>query len=406
MRISFALSISLLVFGFGAPAQEPAIVIRAGTVIDGKGGVQRNMNIVVRGSRIAEITPKTSLPVTYDLSGATLSPGWIDTHVHPNWYFGPDGKLVPEETGPAEEIVLNEAANNYAMLMAGFTTVQSVGSPHDKSVRDAIEQGRIPGPRLITSLGSLTDASGSPEQIRQWIRQKVKEGADVVKLFATKSIRDGGAQSMTDAQIQAAISEAKALGKRTVVHAHASPGARVAILAGCTTIEHGTLLDEDVFELMAKHGVYFDPNFLVLHNYLDTRPKFEGVGNFNEAGFAMMTKVLPNLAKTLQMAEAHKVKVVIGTDAVAGAHGKNAEEFIYRVKDAGQKPMNALLSGTSVAAESLGLGNRIGTVAPGLEADLVATDGNPLDDITNMRKVVFVMKGGKVYKNVPVARRR
>jgi imidazolonepropionase-like amidohydrolase len=373
-------------------------------VIDGKGGVQRNMNIVARGSRIAEITPKTSLPVTYDLSGATLSPGWIDTHVHPNWYFGRDGKLVPEETGPAEDIILNEAANNYAMLMAGFTTVQSVGSPHDKNVRDAIEQGRIPGPRLLTSLGALTDASGSPEQIRQWIRQKVKEGADVVKLFATKSIRDGGTQSMTDAQIQAAISEAKALGKRTVVHAHASPGARVAILAGCTTIEHGTLLDEDVFDLMAKHGVYFDPNFLVLHNYLDTRPKFEGVGNFNEAGFAMMRKVLPNLGKTLQMAEAHKVKLVLGTDAVAGAHGKNAEEFIYRVKDAGQKPMNALLSGTSVAAESLGLGNRIGTVAPGLEADLVATAGNPLDDITNVRQVVFVMKGGKVYKNVPVAR--
>jgi imidazolonepropionase-like amidohydrolase len=157
---------------------------------------------------------------------------------------------------------------------------------------------------------------------------------------------------------------------------------------------------------MAKHGVYFDPNFLVLHNYLDTRPKFEGVGNFNEAGFAMMRKVLPNLPKTIQMAEAHKVKLVIGTDAVAGAHGKNAEEFIYRVKDAGQKPMAALLSGTSVAAESLGLGNRIGAVAPGLEADLVATAGNPLDDITNTRNVLFVMKGGKVYKYMPAARGR
>ena len=204
---------------------------------------------------------------------------------------------------------------------------------------------------------------------------------------------------MTDAQIEAACSEAQAAGRRAVVHAHASSGAKAAVLAGCTAIEHGTMLDDDVLALMAQRGVYFDPNFLVLHNYLENKPKFLGIGNYTEEGFAYMEKALPLVADALRRATAKKVKIVLGTDAVAGAHGRNAEEFIYRVRDGGQKPVDAILSGTSIAAASLGLEDRIGSVAPGLEADLVATDGNPLDDITAVRRVVFVMKGGKVYKN-------
>ena len=406
MRIPFAVPAALLLWCFCARAQDLPIVIRAGTVIDGKGGVARNQNIVIRGSRIAEITPKTSLPVTYDLSRATLSPGWIDTHVHLTWHFDRNGRLAPLEGEPPQETILHAAANAYATLMGGFTTVQSLGAALDKDVRDAVEQGLLPGPRILTSLGSLNETSGSPEQIREWIQRQVKEGADVVKLFTTKSIRDGGAQSMSDAQIQAACGEAKALGKRAVAHAQASDGARAAIRAGCTSIEHGFLLDEDVYGLMAQHGVYFDPNFVVLHNYIDNRPKFLGIGNYTTEGFAMMEKVLPSLRVVLQQALARKVKVVLGTDAVAGAHGRNAEEFVYRVRDGGQKPMEAIVSGTSLAAESLGLQDRVGAAAPGLEADLVATDGNPLDDITAVRRVVFVMKGGKVYKNVALSRRQ
>jgi len=170
------------------------------------------------------------------------------------------------------------------------------------------------------------------------------------------------------------------------------------VMAGCTAIEHGTFLDDATLELMARRGVYFDPNFLVLHNYLDNQPKFLGIGNYNEEGFLAMEKGLPLVAEVLKRARAHRVKVVLGTDGVAGAHGRNAEEFIYRVKEGGDRPMDALTSGASVAAESLGMADRIGAIAEGMQADLVAVEGDPLADITAVRRVAFVMKSGKIYR--------
>jgi imidazolonepropionase-like amidohydrolase len=170
-------------------------------------------------------------------------------------------------------------------------------------------------------------------------------------------------------------------------------------MAGCTSVEHGAFLDDATLQLMADHGTYFDPNFLVLHNYLDNKPKFLGIGNYNEEGFAYMEKGIPMMADVLKKAMAHHVKIVLGTDAVAGSHGRNAEEFIYRVRDGGQPAMDAIISGTSLAAESLGLKDRIGTIAEGMEADIVAIQGDPLKDITTVRNVTFVMKGGKVFRN-------
>jgi imidazolonepropionase-like amidohydrolase len=224
------------------------------------------------------------------------------------------------------------------------------------------------------------------------------DGADVVKLFATASIRDGGKMTMTPEQINAACGEAKAQGLRSVVHAHSTDGARASVMAGCTSIEHGTFLDDAVLELMAQRGVYFDPNFLVLHNYLDNKPKFLGIGNYNEEGFAAMERGIPLVAEVLKRARKHNVKIVLGTDGVAGAHGHNVEEFIYRVKDGGDKPMDAINSGTSVAAESLGMADKIGSIALGMQADLVAIGGDPIANIENMRRIVFVMKGGKVVR--------
>jgi imidazolonepropionase-like amidohydrolase len=149
---------------------------------------------------------------------------------------------------------------------------------------------------------------------------------------------------------------------------------------------------------MAQRGVYFDPNFLVLHNYLENKPKFLNIGNYTEEGFAAMEKGLPLVAEVLRRARRHNVKIVLGTDGVAGAHGRNAEEFIYRVKDGGDKPMDAITAGTSMAAESLGMAGQIGVIADGLQADLVAVNGDPLADITAVRRVTFVMKGGKIYR--------
>ena len=211
---------------------------------------------------------------------------------------------------------------------------------------------------------------------------------------------------MTDEQIRAACSEAHAAGKRAMVHAQGPEGAKAAILAGCNSIEHGNRLTDEVLDLMAQRKVYFDPNFgLLLHNYLENRDRFSG-GNFNDAGFAFMEKGIPIGIDTFKRALMRNIPIVFGTDAVAGANGRNYEEFIYRVRDGGQNPMAAIVAATSTAARSLELGDTIGTIAPGFEADIIATDGNPLQDITAVRRVVFVMKGGKVFKNLATGTRR
>ena len=391
---------TLLSAGAGLSIAQP-IVIKTTTLLDGKGGVLKNKEIVIEGSKISRVADARGT-ATYDLSGLTVMPGWIDTHTHPGWYFNRENRLEQGGRGSIETpaaSALYAEANVYATLMGGFTTIQSVGQEVDKDLRDLINRGVLPGPRIITSLRAVTENTGDPDKIRAYVDKMKADGADVIKLFATASIRDGGKQTMTDEQIQATCSEATKLGLRSVVHAHAPGGARAAVLAGCTSIEHGAFLDDATLQLIADHGAYFDPNFLVLHNYLENKPKFLGIGNYNEEGFAYMEKGIPMMADVLKRARAHHLKIVLGTDAVAGSHGRNAEEFIYRVRDGGQPAMEAIVSGTSLAAESLRLGDKIGSVADGMEADLVAVSGNPLDDITAVRNVVFVMKGGKVYKN-------
>jgi imidazolonepropionase-like amidohydrolase len=399
MKRAFVVSLLLGAVAAVSPAQP--IVIKTTTILDGKGGVLRNKEIVIEGSKISRVADARGA-ATYDLSGLTVMPGWIDTHTHPGWYFNRENRLEQGGRGSIETpaaSALYAQANVYATMMGGFTTIQSLGQEVDKDVRDLINRGVLPGPRLITSLRAVTERTGSPEQIRAYVDKMKADGADVIKLFATASIREGGKQTMTDEQIQATCSEATKLGLRSVVHAHAPGGARAAVLAGCASIEHGAFLDDATLQLIADRGAYFDPNFLVLHNYLENKPKFLGIGNYNEEGFAYMEKGIPMMADVLKRARAHHVKIVLGTDAVAGSHGRNAEEFIYRVRDGGQPAMEAIVSGTSLAAESLRLGDKIGSIADGMEADLVAVAGNPLDDMTAVRKVVFVMKGGKVFKN-------
>jgi imidazolonepropionase-like amidohydrolase len=372
---------------------QQRVVIQAGTILDGKGGTLRNQQIVVEGARIISIGPGAAKPI-YDLSAMTVMPGWIDTHIHLNWHMNAEHKSVSGGAKP-EDMALYTAADAWMTLEAGFTTVQSVGAAIDGLVRDCVNQGAIPGPRILTSLRQINNRSGDVEALRKLVRQTKEEGADLIKLFATAGLGAGGGQNISDEQIQAVCSEAKAAGLRTVVHAIGDSGVRASVLAGCTSIEHGTFIKDETLDLMARHGTFFDPNFLVLHNYLDNRASF----TFNEEALATLEKGIAPTVDVLQRARRHNVKIVFGTDAVAGSHGRNAEEFVYRVNEAHDKPMDAIVSATSMSAESLGLGRQIGTVAAGFEADLVATDGNPVDDITAVRRVVFVMKGGKVYRN-------
>jgi imidazolonepropionase-like amidohydrolase len=388
-----------LVVSFQPAAQGRRIVVAAAHVLDGRGGETRDTRVVIEGSKIVAIDAKAG-PVDYDLGRGTLMPGWIDTHVHLNWHFGPNHKSVNSGDRP-EDAALYTAENAWLTLAGGFTTVQSVGAAIDAPVRDRIASGRLPGPRVLTSLRQIQDKSGDQAALRALVRRTREEGADVIKLFATTGLGAGGNQSMSDEQIQATCGEATAVGLRSVVHAIGDAGARAAVLAGCTSIEHGTFLTDATLDLMAQRGTYFDPNLLVLHNYLDNRSGFD----FTAEALATLEKGIAPTLDVLRRARARRVKIAFGTDAVAGAHGRNAEEFVYRVRDGHETPMDAIVSATSVSAASLGLGARIGAIAPGFDADLVAVDGNPLDDITPVRRVVFVMKGGEVFRNAPIAPR-
>jgi imidazolonepropionase-like amidohydrolase len=383
-------------------AQERPVVLKTSTLYDGKGKTLHNTFVVVEGSKIARLGgAMPSNAITYDLSALTVTPGWIDTHAHIAWHFDNDNRLSGSEE-PAFEAAWHIAENLVATLDAGFTTIQSPGAIEDKDLRDAIARGIIPGPRILTSLEALTETSGDAVKMRELVRQRKQQGADFIKLFASKSIREGGQITLTPEEVGAVCGEAKSLGLRTIVHAHSAESARVSTLAGCASIEHGAYVTDDVFDLMAQQGTYYDPNIgLVLQNYLENKPKYLGIGNYNEEGFASMEKGVGITLATFKKALKHKdLKIIYGTDATAGAHGQNYREFIVRVRNGGQEPMQALISATSLSAESLRLGDEIGSIAPGMRADIVGFDGDPLKDVYAAGRAVFVMKGGKVYENV------
>ena len=389
-----------------ATAQSKRIVITASTVLDGKGKVLRDARIVVEGEKIAAVETKAdakAAPVDYDLRGLTVLPGWIDAHAHITWNFGKDGKNAGM-AGTSQEDAYQSASNAWVTLMAGFTTIQSPGAANDIPLRDAIAKGKLAGPRILTAVEPLFgqgEKTGTPEEIRAFVWKQKQAGADVIKIFASQSIRQGGGMTLSQEQLNAACDEAKKQGLRTLVHAY-KDAVRAATLAGCTEIEHGTLATDDDLKLMAEKGTYLDPQAgLIIENYLLHKEQYLGTPGYTAEGFAAMEKILPMNHELVQhAAKTPGLKIVFGTDAVAGAHGRNGEEFIDRVRDGRVEPMAAMVSANSLGAEALGMADQIGAIAPGLQADIIALDGDPLKDITAVRRVVFVMKGGVVYKNV------
>jgi imidazolonepropionase-like amidohydrolase len=377
--------------------QAQPITIRAARVLDGRGATLDNGVVEIQGGKIVRIDQRSG-PVTYDLGNATLLPGMMDVHVHLNWYFGPNGRYQEPNllAGYAPDAIL---ANARATLLAGFTTVQSLGAAGDKPLREAIAAGTVVGPRLISSLGQIQPGQRTPDQLRDAVRQSKTNGADAIKAFASGSIRDGGKMNVTQAQLDAICGEAKAQGLRSLVHAHDPASIIATVKAGCTQVEHGAFADDAAIKAMKDANVYYDPNIgLVLQNYIENKDKFMGSGNFDAEGFAFMEKAVPTLPPIFNKALKAGVKMPLGTDAVAGGHGQNAREIFVRVKDGGQSPMDGIISATSLAAESMGLGGTLGALVAGYEADVVAVSGNPLQDITRLKDVIFVMKGGRVYK--------
>jgi len=401
MRPTRAILFALL-GALAATTAGRAISLRATAVFDGRGADLGRRVVRVENGSIASIEP-TSTHADLDLGSCTLVPGFVDTHVHLSWHFDADGRSHDDEDrgeSPGAS-ALYALENARATLLGGVTTVQSVGSRTDAAVRDALARGKLPGPRVLTSLEPLWDDKLTAEQLSELVEERAREGANVIKVFASQSIRDGGGPTLSEEQLDAICGTARRLGLRTVVHAHGPESARRAAAAGCTSVEHGVLLDAATLHLLAEHGTYFDPNIhLVFQNYFDNKEHFIGIGNYTAEGFRQMEAAVPLAHAVFRQAlETPGLKVVFGTDALAGAHGRNLEELVDRIVAGGQDPMAAIVSATSLAAESLRLGDRIGSIAPGYTADLVALDGDPRSDPTALRRVAFVMRGGIVWKD-------
>jgi imidazolonepropionase-like amidohydrolase len=385
-----------------SPAAAKRVVIAVGTALDGKGGPLHNTRIIVEGSKIVAIDPKAA-PIHYDLRGLTVLPGWIDAHVHITSSFGRDGKSAGGD-GTTHDDAFRHASNAWATLMAGFTTVQSMGAPGELALRNAIANGSLPGPRILTAVEALSgrgEQSGTPEEIRAFIRKQKQAGADLIKIYASGGFNASG-MTLSQEQLNAGCDEAKKQGLRTLVHAFRE-AVRAATLAGCTQIEHGVGATDDDLKLMADKGTFLDPQAgLLWENYLLNASHFAGTPFFPKTveGFAPMKDLPPVSQEFLRRArKIPQLKIVFGTDALSGMHGRNAEEFVHHVRDCGVDPMAAMNSANSLAAEALGMSGQIGSLSPGLEADIIALDGDPRKDITAVRRVAFVMKGGIVYKN-------
>ena len=388
---------------------EPIILV-ADRMLDGVGGIKKSVRILVEDGIIKSIdAPKSSSTRTIDLRGKLILPGFIDTHVHIFYHFRNgrfvDNRLVGLDE-PRAEMVLRAAENANLALDAGFTTIQVAGPGHPEDIflREALQRGILPGPRLLTSLQWLRFEAGKappPDGLRAIVRERKGQGADFIKVFASSSERDGMKPLLSQEQLDAICGEARAQGLRVMVHAYTLAVDR-ALRAGCTTIEHGTQgMTKAVIEEFARRGAYYNPTlYLADKNYLDNKDKFLGVGNFNEEAFKLIeTNVLRAPSEFIQVLKNGRVNVVFGSDASAGAHGRNAEELIYRIQVAGMDPMRAVISATSLAARSVGLGTQIGTIAPGFRADIIAVDGDILRDATAARRVSFVMSNGRIIRD-------
>ena len=386
------------------PPQSPVgpISVLTSHVLDGLGGESRNLTLVVRNGHIESISPTGTEKLSgavIDLRGYTVLPGFIDTHVHLDSHWDAQGRIATETESVADGAtgIANAA---WASLMGGFTTVQSVGDPTERPLRDAIRDRGFPGPRVLTSLAWIEgDPATSDDALRAMVQQRKAEGADLVKIFASSSQRVGATPTLTEHQLKVLCDEAKAVGLRSMVHAYRSQVAAAA-RACCRQIEHATYASAQDVHVAVEAGAYLSPQVgLVVQNYIANQERYIGVGNYTPQGMQTMLQDLHFDVEVCQMMMAEpKAKIVFSTDATAGAHGRNAEEFFGRVQACGQTPLQALTSAQSLAADAIGLGDRIGRIAPGFEADLIALEGDPLQDLTAVRRVAFVMRGGTVYK--------
>jgi len=407
-------------------AQNGSYVLKAARLFDSASGkVVTPGMLVVSGGKIVSVG-EAAVPsgaIVIDLGDATLLPGFIDAHTHLTMDYNADYASMElldlKRTVP--EMAIRSTANSRATLMAGFTTVRDVGSSHflDVGLRNAINAGVVPGPRMLVAVHALGSTGGhcdesdgfrygvfnhetgpedgvinSADQARYAVRFNIKYGADVIKTCASGGVLsptdDVDVPQLTQAELDALVSEAHALRRKTAAHAHGAEAAKRAIRAGIDSIEHGTFLDDEAFQMMHDHGTFLVPT-------LATRIGL-AAGNFPPAVRMKADRAVKQQDAMVRNARAHGVKIALGTDAAVYPHGQNAAEFGLMAAD-GMTPAESLMAGTAAGAELLGLSDKIGALKPGMLADVVATPGNPTEDIGLTRQIIFVMKDGVVYRN-------
>ncbi|MBJ2175437.1 amidohydrolase family protein [Aureibaculum sp. A20] len=420
--ISFCLLFSLIL-------SSQNTYLHCGKLIDTKNGkVLTEMTVIVSGNKITDIksgyiNPKSKKDISIDLKSKTVMPGLIDMHVHL------EGQLSPKSY--IEPFVLNDAdiafdAQGFAKstLLAGFTTVRDLGgSGVNVSLRNAINQGKVDGPRIFTAEKSLATTGGhadptngfskklmgnpgpkegvvnSVEDARKAVRQRYKNGADLIKITATGGVlsvaKSGQNPQFTIEEIKAICETAKDYGMHVAAHAHGDEGMQRAIIGGVKTIEHGTLMSEETMELMIKHDAYYVPTITAGKSVAD---KAKIKGYFPEIIVPKALAIGPKIQSTFGKAYEKGVSIAFGTDAGVYDHGDNGKEFDYMV-EAGMPAIETIQSATITNAKVLEMSTEIGQIKIGFIADIVATDEDPTKNINTMENIVFVMKEGKVYKN-------
>jgi imidazolonepropionase-like amidohydrolase len=426
-----ALALALALPGRASLAAEggdptPVLYVKAGTLIDGTGSPpRRDVAILVKGDRVERIEPSRSLRPpdgarVLDLSGKTVLPGLIDCHDHLTLEVKKGWEFQSVTQAPADAAIAGTVFARRT-LRSGFTTVRDVGDFGGASValRRAIDGSLVEGPRILTARESLSITGGhgdwgngfrpevrigdgpsfesgvcnSPDECRAAVRHQVKHGADLIKISATGGVLSPGdeigARQFSDEELRAIVTEAHALGRKVAAHAHGTAGIRAAVLAGVDSIDHGSILDDETIRLMKERGTFLVPT-LMAGETIRARAKD---GTLPEFAVSKALAVAPLMEQSFRRAVAAGVKIAFGTDSAVSPHGENAREFELMVAG-GMKPMEAIVAATRSAAELLGRSADLGTIEPGKYADLAAFDGDPLQDISVLKRPAAVVKGG------------
>lgn len=396
--------------GGGSPSKDAAgaagvstIAIRCGRLIDGKSATPINNAVVlIEGERIIAVGRDVRIPAgaqVIELGRASVLPGLIDTHTHLTYHYD----TQPNET---PDVTAKYAAENARLtLEAGFTTVRNLGATGgaDFALRDRINHGEIPGPRVLASGAPLirrapppagSDLNARIAAVRIFVRQQIDAGADVIKIFVTAGAGGGPSLLFSEEEIRAVVEEATKAHLRVAAHAHSTEGIKAAVRAGVTSVEHASYLDDEAMKMMIAHHVAMVPTLYLPNHYLAHKEKF----GFDEARWQALDDLRHQTPGNFSKAVKAGVWIVMGSDAVAGYHGGNAKEIEWMVKN-GMTPAQAIRATTADAAQLLGWQERVGTIEVGKFADLIATSGDPLKDVAEFQRVRFVMKGGVVIRS-------